>query len=260
MKNEAQETAIDPPLGRSSIDRLPKELREAVNKAIAEGATIDGITALIRGESGACSRSAVGRYAQKYRALIREQQDADRAMRMWVRELGERPEGRAGLILIETMRTMVLGTMAALAERGEPVPTQELARLSLVLKRIEDTDKLRLAREKAAAKEAGAGAEAAAPGAGRSPAKKRQPPLKKGLSRETVALIDEAVLGKARWPVGTLTSVPVDPWNPDESPSSRLIPDNPDESWPEIAPGVFRTSPTSILSLGPGRGGGARPS
>ena len=47
--------------------------------------------------------------------------------------------------------------------------------------------------------------------------------------------IDEAVLGKARWPVGTGTSEPADPLNPAES---HLIPDNPAERWPEIAPGV----------------------
>ena len=35
------------------------------------------------------------------------------------------------------------------------------------------------------------------------------------------------------------------------SPSSDPIPPDPAESWPEIAPRVYRTSPTSILSLGP---------
>ena len=92
--------------------------------------------------------------------------------------------------------------------------TEELARLSLMLKRIESTDKLRVQREQAARK----AAEAA------------KPKPRKGLSPETVALIDEAVLGKARWPVRTVTSVPIDPWNPDESPLSRSIPDNPAES------------------------------
>ena len=71
-----------------------------------------------------------------------------------MKEFGERGQGRAGLVLIETMRTMVLDTMADFAARGEPVPMQELARLSLVLRRIEDTDRLRLARERAAEKAA----------------------------------------------------------------------------------------------------------
>ena len=127
---------------------------------------------------------------------------------------------------------MVFGTMAAFAEREEPVPTQELARLSLVLKRIEDTDRLRLARERAAEK----AAEAA------------KPEPRKGLSPETVAFIRSQVEGRPFPPKRPVTSVPVDPWNPDES---HFIPPNPAESCPEIAPRVFRTSPTSILSLGP---------
>ena len=89
---------------------------------------------------------------------------------MWVRALGERTEGRAGLILIETLRTMTLSTMAELSGREEPVSTAELARLALVLKRIEGTDKLRLAREQAAAK---AAAEAAAKARARRRARHR---------------------------------------------------------------------------------------
>ena len=66
----------------------------------------------------------------------------------------------------------------------------------------------------------------------------------------------------------TVTSAPVDPWDPESFPAirdnpgeSHSIPDNPGEShlspahhyesWIEIAPRVYRTSPTSILSLGP---------
>ena len=149
MQNETPKTSTAATFGRSSIERLPPELREAVDAAIADGATIDEIADLIRGEGGACSRSAVGRYTKNIRDLILRQQETDRANEMWVRALGERPEGRAGLILIETLRTMTLSTMAEFSQvAGTPVPTQEeLARLSLILKRIEGTDKLRLARE-----------------------------------------------------------------------------------------------------------------
>ena len=243
MQNETHTTATTattatttpaPPLGHSSVDKLPAVLREAVNAAVADGATIDEITAFIKGEGGDCSRSAVGRHAQKFRAVLREQRESERTLTLWIKEFGERDHGRAGLVLIETMRTMVLRTMAAFAERGEPVPMQELARLSLVLRRIEDTDRLRLARERAAKKEAEAAKKAA---------DAAKPKPRKGLSPETIAAIDEFVLGKARWLVGDDTS-----GNPDES---HLIPPNPAETCPEIAPRVYRTGPNSILSLGP---------
>ena len=159
---------------------------------------------------------------------------------MWVRALGERAEGRAGLILIETLRTMTLGTMAEFATSGEPVPTQELARLSLILKRIEGTDKLRLQRERAAAKEA-----KAAHDAGQAPG---QAPPRKGLSPETVDLIDEAVVGFRFRPRTPVTSAPVDPWNPAESRESHLIPPDPGESRPENV-----SEASSFISLNGGR-------
>ena len=241
MQNETPKSATAAAaatFGRSSIKRLPAELREAVDQAIADGATIDEITARIRAEGGTCSRSAVGRYAKTMRDLIREQQETDRTIKAWVDALGERPEGQAGLILIETLRTMALATMADLSAREEPVSTEELARLALTLKRIEGTDKLRADREQAAEKAARAGG----------------PKRRGGLSPETVAIIRAEVEGRPPPPPPprTVTSAPVDPWNPAASHPSGLISPDPGESWPEIAPRVFRTGPTSILSLGPG--------
>ena len=258
MQNETRQTTPAAAFGRSSIKRLPAKLREAVDQAIADGATIDEITARIRAEGEDCSRSTVGRYAKNMRDLIRQQQETDRTIKAWAQALGERPEGDVGRILIETLQSMVLDTMADLRGRDEPVPTQELDRLSHILKRIEATDKLRNDRERAAEKAAQA----------------NQPKRQGGLSPEAVAIIRAEVEGDPPPPPPaprTVTSVPVDPWNPAEFPAvpdnpgeSHSIPDNPDEShlspanhyesWTEIAPRVYRTSPTSILSLGPADG------
>ena len=231
MQNETQEITTAATFGRSSIARLPPELREAVDAAIADGATIDEITDLIRGEGGACSRSAVGRYTKNVRDLIRQQQETDRGIEMWVRALGDRAQGRAGLILIETLRTMTLSTLAELSKREEPATPEELSRLSLVLKRIEGTDKLRIERERAAAKAAEKEAAKAAPGAGQAAG---QAPVRKGLSPEAVAAIREVVEGRPRPPERAVTSAPIDPWNPAES---HLIPLNPGESRPENVSG-----------------------
>ena len=231
--------------GRSSVDRLPATLREAVDAAIADGATIDEITARIRAEGEDCSRSAVGRYAKNMRDLIRQQQETDRVIKAWAQEFGERPEG-AGRILIETLQSMVLATMGALSGRDQPASLQELGRLSLILKRIEATEKLCRERERA---EKAAAEKAKAEKAAEKT--KRQG----GLSAETVAAIHEAVLGPR--PPRTVTSVPVDPWDPESFPAvpenpgeSHLIPDDLSESqsqairdshyesWTETAPGA----------------------
>ena len=239
MQNETRETTTAAAFGRSSIARLPPTLREAVDEAIADGATIDEITARIRAEGGACSRSAVGRYVKNMRDLIRRQQETDRGIEAWVRALGARTEGSAGLILIETLRSLTLAALADLSGREQPVSTEELARLALVLKRIEGTDKLRLERERAAAKAA-----RAAPGAG-------QAPVRKGLSPEAVAAIREAVEGRPRRPERAVTSAPVDPWNPADSHLSQLIPLNPGESRSENVSGVSRPGPDTHLAPSP---------
>ena len=205
MQNETRQTTTAATFGRSSIALRPPTLREAVDAAIADGATIDEITARIRAEGGTCSRSAAGRYVKNLRDLIRRQQETDRANEAWVRALGARAQGQAGLILIETLRTLTLSTMADLSRREEPVSTAELARLALVLRRIEGTDKLRLERERTAAK---AAAEAA---------------------------IREVVEGRPRPPERAVTSAPVDPWNPSDS---HLIPVNPGESRSENVSGA----------------------
>ena len=209
--------------GRSSVDRLPDTLREAVDQAIADGATIDEITERIREGGEDCSRSAVGRYSKDVREMIRQQQETDRVIKAWVHELGARPEGGTGLFLIETLRTMTLATMTALSGRDEPASLQDLSRLSLILRRIESTEKLCRDRERAERAEREEKAETAAEKDKPAGGAERQG----GLPPETVAAIHEAVLGRPLGPPRTVTSVPVDPWNPEEFPA---VPVNPGES------------------------------
>ena len=58
--------------------------------------------------------------------------------------------------------------MAELGKREEPVPTEDLGRLALALRRIESADRLRIEREQAAADAAAAHAGAAGRARGRS--------------------------------------------------------------------------------------------
>ena len=239
MQDETQktETTADPAFGRSTVAKLPPELREAVDAAIADGATIDEITARIREGGESCSRSAVGRYTKDARELIQKRQEADRVAEAWMQEFGDRPQGELTLVLIENLRAMAIDTMRHLAKREEPASSEDIARLSLALKRIESTEERRIQREQAAEK----AAEAAKP----------KPKPRKGLSPETVALIRSKVEGIPYQPGDPIPSYP------DES---QLSPEKLAEMYPEIAPRLYRTSPQSILSLGPEPGSVSRPS
>ena len=157
------------------------------------------------------------------RDLIRKQQETDRTIKAWVDALGERQEGQAALVLIETLRAMALDTVAKLRARDEPASTEELARLSLTLKRIEGTDKLRKDRERAAekakaekAKSAGA---AQAPGRALAGGGRHHPRGGGGQGRRRRPGLT-ARSQRRRWTRGI----------PSRSPRSGIIPANPTQS------------------------------
>ncbi|MDE0409130.1 MAG: DUF3486 family protein [Alphaproteobacteria bacterium] len=202
---------------RSSAERLPPALREAVDAATAAGATIERIAALIRSAGHTCSRSAASRSPKGLSAPIRKAREAGGASRAWAEEAGARSGDCAGLIAIESLRTLALSALAEIARREGPVPVDDINRLALALRRIESADRLRQARERAEAR--------AAPGAG-------QAPVRKGLSDEAVAAIRAFVEGRPRR--APATPAPVGPRYPTLSrliplyPAlSRLIPVNP---------------------------------
>ena len=162
--------------GGSSDEPLPAAIQDAVAVAIEDGATMDEIVARVRSRGGegspsirrarrcARARPAEGRWAERMDGLICLQRETDRFAEEWVRTREPGAEGRSALIAIETLRTLVLSTMAELGAREEPVPTEDLGRLTLALHRIESADRLRIEREQTmadAAAHAGPAARAA---------------------------------------------------------------------------------------------------
>ena len=142
---------------RSSDEPLPDSIRDAVAAAREDGASIDEIVAGVRARGGEGPGSA-----PPMEGLIGLQRETVRFAEEWERTREPSAEGLSALIAIETLRTLALRTMAELAAREEPVPTEDLARLALALHRIEAADRLRIEREQAAADPADAHAGAAA--------------------------------------------------------------------------------------------------
>ena len=162
--------------GGSSDEPLPASIQDAVTAAIEDGVTKDEIVSRVRswGSEGSplitrarrCARArpAEGCWAERMDGLICLQREADRCAEEWVRMRDPRAEGLSALIAIETLRTLALRTMAELGAREEPVPTEDLGRLTLALCRIESADRLRIEREQTmadAAAHAGPAARAA---------------------------------------------------------------------------------------------------
>ena len=162
--------------GGAADEPLPGEIQDAVAAAIEDGSSLDEIVARVRAGDGESSpliprarrcaraRPAEGRWAERMDGLICLQRETVRFAEEWERTRDPRAEGRSALIAIETLRTLALRTMAELAAREEPVPTEDLGRIALALNRIESADRLRIEREQAmadAAAHAGPAARAA---------------------------------------------------------------------------------------------------
>ena len=164
---------------RSSIERLPRVVRDAVNTLIDNGATVDEMVAYIREQGATCSRSAVGRYARRQRELIDRRQQFEQDLEDWLRMLGVGTGDSTALVALEALRTLALSSVTRLGEAEQPPETEEVARLALALRRIEGADRIRDERERKTAGAAGP-----------------DPRRRGGLSPETVSLLHEAVAGR----------------------------------------------------------------
>ena len=164
-------------MGERSLDEpQPAAIQDAVDAAIEDGASMDEIVARVRSRDRdrspliprarrcARARPAEGCWAERMDGLICLQRETVRFAEEWERTREPGAEGLSALIAIETLRTLALRTMAELGAREEPVPTEDLARLALALRRIESADRLRIEREQTmadAASHAGPAARAA---------------------------------------------------------------------------------------------------
>ena len=110
----------------SSIDRLPKEVREEIGRLRDRGRTIDEIMAHLRQLDVEVSRSALGRHVKDL-ARMGERLRRSRAMAEGLaRELGETPGDQMARLNIELLHSF-LNDALALAEDAEDEAGQKIA-------------------------------------------------------------------------------------------------------------------------------------
>ena len=177
--------------GRSTVELLPPAILAVVHEAIVEGATIDEIVRRIRAHGGTCSRSAVARYVKGPRAKLRGWREEKARADVWLKSLGEQPEGEAGRLALEAVRSLAMRAANALGGKEEPPAVDQIATLALALQRIEGAGKSGADRASAAARNP-----TRLEGWPRSPEEQ-----KKGLSADAVAHIRAAVEG--HWSIDT---------------------------------------------------------
>ena len=93
--------------GRSTIDRMPEELRAAVDTAINAGATIGEIVDAVTALGGKVSKSALGRYIKRNAQLTERWRATEMTTKFWPSDLSDstNPQMRILLRLAATPTT-----------------------------------------------------------------------------------------------------------------------------------------------------------
>lgn len=181
---------------KSTIAKLPPKARHAAERAARDpAATILDAVDEVAAAGGSVSKSAMARWLKDAREELAEHRKAQEIAGLWVKQLGENPEGDVGVLLSEMLKTLAVRVVADArnkmdaVEAGDkeaaPVSAMELMLAAKALNHIEVSDasslKRRVAAEQVALKRQTKAAESVA--------------REKGLTDEQWAAIREKFLG-----------------------------------------------------------------
>ena len=133
----------------SSIDRLPGEVREALNgwlrdPGITQTEATERLNALLEelGVENQVSRHAVNRYDLRMREVGQRLRESRQVAEAWVGRLGAAPQGKLGHLINEMLRTLAFDLTlkmqeGELTEESMPAVIEQLKQLSLSVVRLE---------------------------------------------------------------------------------------------------------------------------
>lgn len=185
---------------KSSIDRLPPDLREAlegwlrdpaITQAEATSRTNDLLAELDPARKP-LSKSSVNRYSRRMDRVGAKMRQSRAMADAWVARLGSEPSGRLGHLVVEMLKTMVFEVNLKLQEAeldadSMPGVVAQLKDLSLTAARLDKASLQNERRESEIRRRARREAAKAAERSARS----------QGLSAETAAAIRAQILGVA---------------------------------------------------------------
>jgi hypothetical protein len=102
----------------TKIDRLPKELREAIGQLFDSGHTTDEILAHVRMLGAPVSRSSLGRYLQRQGKLGERLRQSRSMAEGLARELGDKPGDQVARVNIELLHSFLSDAFAS-ADAGD---------------------------------------------------------------------------------------------------------------------------------------------
>ncbi|WP_029890942.1 DUF3486 family protein [Polycyclovorans algicola] len=141
-------------MARSSIAKLDPGIRAELDRLLKDDRyTIDQVTAHLRDLGAQVSRSAVGRYHQRFEEIGKRMRESREVAKVWADRLGNEPQGDIGKLVMELLRTMAFDATLELQdardEEGKPtLDPKSINTLALAMQRLEAAGKWNLEREK----------------------------------------------------------------------------------------------------------------
>lgn len=171
---------------RSSIDRLPEQIRAEVDAAMKRGRTIEEIVEVLQALGEDISRSAVGRYAKNYRALAKREREITAISNAFATEFPE--DDKRATMLVQLLHTVITRVIMQIGE-GDKIELSPMD-LHFIARAVKDglgADKINVDRiakiKEEARKEAFAEAQRVVKETGR----------RAGATEETIAAIYDAL-------------------------------------------------------------------
>lgn len=176
---------------KSSIKKLPHQIKTEIDRLLSDGrTTIDEIVLHLKKLGVTVSRSAVGRYSQKFEDVSRKMREAREVSAAFAQELGDLKNDEVGRQLTEMLRTVIFNVLLPKVSNEEAaVKPSDLMLMAKAIKDLSSANKLsadlELKIRKEAAEQAKEEAVKGVIAAGR----------KNGLSKEVLDAMKRGVFG-----------------------------------------------------------------
>ncbi len=140
---------------KPSIAKLDPALKAELDTLLRDGRhTIAEITAHLRSLGAPVSKSAVGRYHQKFDQIGKRMRESRELAAVWAEKIGKEPQGDIGRVVMEMLHTLAFDVTLDLTETdpetGIPkalVSPGAIGALALAMQRLESSKKTSFERE-----------------------------------------------------------------------------------------------------------------
>lgn len=133
----------------STIDLLPKDIRDALNDAISEGRmSVDALWGLVKEKGGEVSRSAVGRHKVQEERVLGDMMRAQRMASTHMKEAAKDPNGNVSKLINSLVQSVAFQRIMALTPaQVEKLDPKDLSFLANMAKSTAQSDKITAERE-----------------------------------------------------------------------------------------------------------------